>query len=99
MGTHPIFESDFDCLTGDENIVNCVQPNKYVSYIATSGIDNEIRIWAPTDPDKADAFTLNTDPTFFVERSDENQRQLSGPSYFEQNLFPLLMSRFLAHEF
>ena len=31
----------------DESIVNCIQPNPYTCMIATSGIDSQIRLWAP----------------------------------------------------
>ena len=55
---------------GDSAIVNCVQPNRFASILATSGIDNEIRIWSPTLSEKVDAFTLDTDPTFFNEQCD-----------------------------
>ena len=48
-----------------------MQPNNFASYIATSGIDDEIRIWAPMS--EADAFTLETDPTFMVEICDVSE--------------------------
>uniref|UniRef100_A0A182J123 WD and tetratricopeptide repeats protein 1 n=1 Tax=Anopheles atroparvus TaxID=41427 RepID=A0A182J123_ANOAO len=35
----------------DELIVNCVQPHPYICLLATSGIDNEIRLWAPKSPE------------------------------------------------
>ncbi|XP_058129120.1 WD and tetratricopeptide repeats protein 1-like [Anopheles ziemanni] len=35
----------------DELIVNCVQPHPYVCLLATSGIDNEIRLWTPKSPE------------------------------------------------
>lgn len=34
-------------LSGDESIVNCVQPHPFSCYIATSGIDSEIKLWSP----------------------------------------------------
>lgn len=34
-------------LRGDESIVNCVQPHPFSCYLATSGIDSEIRLWSP----------------------------------------------------
>ncbi|GLJ12519.1 hypothetical protein SUGI_0192610 [Cryptomeria japonica] len=34
-------------LTGDENVVNCVQCHPFDSTIATSGIDSSIKIWNP----------------------------------------------------
>lgn len=32
---------------GDTTILNCVQPHPYYCLLATSGIDHEIRLWAP----------------------------------------------------
>lgn len=32
---------------GDNAIVNCVQPNPFMCMLATSGIDQEIRLWSP----------------------------------------------------
>lgn len=32
---------------GDSAIVNCVQPHPYVCMLATSGIDQMIRLWSP----------------------------------------------------
>ena len=34
-------------LKGDESIVNCIQPHPFTSMIATSGIDLDVKIWAP----------------------------------------------------
>lgn len=34
-------------LKGDESIVNCIQPHPYSCYLATSGIDPQIRVWSP----------------------------------------------------
>ncbi|CAF0923462.1 unnamed protein product [Brachionus calyciflorus] len=39
-------------LKGDESIVNCIQTHPYSCYMATSGIDNEVRIWAPNYNEK-----------------------------------------------
>lgn len=37
-------------LLGDEAVVNCIQCHPFDSVIATSGIDNTIKIWTPTAP-------------------------------------------------
>jgi WD and tetratricopeptide repeat-containing protein 1 len=34
-------------LVGDENVVNCVQSHPFDCVIATSGIDNTIKLWTP----------------------------------------------------
>ncbi|ETN62216.1 wd and tetratricopeptide repeat protein [Anopheles darlingi] len=36
----------------DELIVNCVQPHPYICLLATSGIDHEVRLWSPQNPEK-----------------------------------------------
>lgn len=36
-----------DVLAADKSIVNCVQPHPYLCMLASSGIDNEIRLWSP----------------------------------------------------
>ena len=53
---------------GDKDIVNCIAPNRYVTAIASSGIDSEIKLWQPVDSQKADAYTLRTNATFFAEQ-------------------------------
>lgn len=36
-------------LQGDQHVVNCLQPHPTLPYLATSGIDYDIKIWAPTN--------------------------------------------------
>lgn len=36
-------------LAGDKHVVNCIQPHPTLNVIATSGIDYDIKMWAPTD--------------------------------------------------
>lgn len=38
-------------LKGDDSIVNCIQPHPNSCYLATSGIDPQVRIWTPRIPD------------------------------------------------
>lgn len=38
---------------GDSSIVNCIQPHPFICMLATSGIDNEIRIWSPQSDDES----------------------------------------------
>jgi WD repeat-containing protein 42A len=36
---------------GDNDVVNCLEPHPYLSILATSGIADDVKIWAPTgDP-------------------------------------------------
>ena len=41
-------------LKGDDSIVNCLQPHPFAPYLATSGIDPHVRIWAPKILDNKD---------------------------------------------
>ncbi|GAU88282.1 hypothetical protein RvY_01014 [Ramazzottius varieornatus] len=41
-------------IRGDSNIVNCLQPHPTSCVIATSGIDNEVRLWAPRAVEEKD---------------------------------------------
>lgn len=47
-------------LRGDDHVVNCVQPHPTLPYLASSGIDYDVKIWAPVgcepafDPNAAD---------------------------------------------
>lgn len=35
-------------LLGDEQVVNCLEPHPYATVLATSGLDNDVKIWTPT---------------------------------------------------
>ncbi|KFD55741.1 hypothetical protein M514_03489 [Trichuris suis] len=36
---------------GDQHVVNCVQPHPFMPILATSGIDHNVKIWAPVGKD------------------------------------------------
>lgn len=36
-------------LRGDQNIVNCVLPHPFACLLATSGLDDAVRLWSPHD--------------------------------------------------
>lgn len=38
-------------LQADQHVVNCVQPHPELPYLATSGIDYDVKIWAPIKPE------------------------------------------------
>lgn len=35
-------------MRGDKNVVNCIEPHPHFPFLATSGIDNNIKIWTPS---------------------------------------------------
>lgn len=43
-------ENNLLILKGDSSIVNCLQPHPSEFLLATSGIDNEVKLWTP-EPD------------------------------------------------
>jgi WD and tetratricopeptide repeat-containing protein 1 len=85
-------------LTGDEIVVNCVQCHPFDCAVATSGIDNTIKIWTPcaqipsivsggvAGPETADMFNVMAEN----QRKMRNQREISLP--FE------LLQRFRMHD-
>lgn len=91
-------------LRGDEAVVNCVQCHPFDSVVATSGIDNTIKIWTPRAPV----------PSVVEERAEEaggeqpenddvlaamgnNQRKLC---HNRETLLPFeILERFRMHEF
>jgi len=44
-------ENNLLILKGDSSIVNCVQPHPSEFMLATSGIDNEVKLWSPLSDD------------------------------------------------
>ena len=79
---------------GDQYIVNCVQPNPHMSTLACSGIDQHIRLFTPTCPEKADGFTLNTDQTFMAEICNENLRRAANTNDLQYSVSFLFQFKF-----
>lgn len=53
-------------LEADQHVVNCLQPHPYLPMLATSGIDYDVKLWAP----------INDEPSFdekFAEDVRENK--------------------------
>eukprot|EP00252_Welwitschia_mirabilis_P009498 TRINITY_DN22138_c0_g1_i1.p1 TRINITY_DN22138_c0_g1~~TRINITY_DN22138_c0_g1_i1.p1 ORF type:complete len:760 (-),score=168.67 TRINITY_DN22138_c0_g1_i1:306-2585(-) len=85
-------------LTGDENVVNCVQCHPFDCTVVTSGIDNTIKVWAPNakvpaivsggiaGPDSPDLFNIMAEN----QRKMRHQREITLP--FE------ILQRFRMHD-
>ncbi|MQM16735.1 hypothetical protein Taro_049694 [Colocasia esculenta] len=41
-------------LVGDRDIVNCIEPHPHVSFLATSGLERNVKLWVPTAEAPAD---------------------------------------------
>ena len=61
-------------LKGDESIVNCLQPHPFASYLATSGIDPQVRIWSPMSREKEDERVVSDVKTAVL----NNQTQMNS---------------------
>ncbi|RZF35872.1 hypothetical protein LSTR_LSTR015408 [Laodelphax striatellus] len=48
-------------LEADQHVVNCVQPHPHLPLLATSGIDYDVKLWAP----------VHTESVFNQEMADE----------------------------
>lgn len=62
---------------GDTTIVNCVQPHPYLCFLATSGIDHEIRLWSP----KADEYDPDNRVTYYDTTVVVNQQRMQADPF------------------
>lgn len=78
-----------DVLAADKSIVNCVQPHPFLCLLASSGIDNEIRLWSPQPEEES-----NNKPKHRVVDINlhENHLRMSQDP-FESNSFPSTVCR------
>ncbi|VVC32811.1 Hypothetical protein CINCED_3A009379 [Cinara cedri] len=51
-------ENNLLILKGDTSIVNCLQPHPSEFMLATSGIDNEVKLWTPLSDDVDNTFAV-----------------------------------------
>uniref|UniRef100_A0ACD5TMU6 Uncharacterized protein n=1 Tax=Avena sativa TaxID=4498 RepID=A0ACD5TMU6_AVESA len=45
-------------MEGDECIVNCIEPHPHVMTIASSGIDNDVKLWTPSANERAQVLNV-----------------------------------------
>ncbi|KAJ4828567.1 hypothetical protein Tsubulata_029452 [Turnera subulata] len=66
-------------LLGDDAVVNCVQCHPFDCVVATSGIDNTIKIWTPTAavPSVVSGGAAGPEASNVLEAMESNQRRLS----------------------
>lgn len=53
-------ENNLLILKGDTSIVNCIQPHPSEFLLATSGIDNEVKLWSPLPDDVDNTSIVNS---------------------------------------
>ncbi|KAL5558541.1 hypothetical protein UlMin_034752 [Ulmus minor] len=86
-------------LQGDEAVVNCVQCHPYDCVVATSGIDNTIKIWSPTAavPSTVAGGAAGPEAADFLDAMESNQRRLCRNR--EAILGFEILERFRMHDF
>nr|GLL49029.1 WD and tetratricopeptide repeats protein 1-like isoform X1 [Ipomoea trifida] len=86
-------------LHGDESVVNCIQSHPYDCVVATSGIDNTIKIWTPraSVPSIVAGGAAGPETSKVLDAMENNQRRLSRT---REAILPLeFLERFRLHEF
>ncbi|XP_015071375.1 WD and tetratricopeptide repeats protein 1 isoform X2 [Solanum pennellii] len=86
-------------LHGDEAVVNCVQCHPYDGVVATSGIDNTIKIWTPTAsvPSLVAGGAAGPETSNVLDAMESNQRRLCRT---REAVLPFeFLERFRMHEF
>nr|XP_043637625.1 protein ALTERED SEED GERMINATION 2 isoform X2 [Erigeron canadensis] len=86
-------------LMGDSAVVNCVQSHPFDCVVATSGIDNSIKIWTPhaSAPSAVAGGTAGPETADILDAMEGNQRRLS---HNRESLLPLeILEGFRMHEF
>ncbi|CAH8281800.1 unnamed protein product [Eruca vesicaria subsp. sativa] len=86
-------------LVGDEAVVNCIQCHPFDSVVATSGIDNTIKMWSPiaSVPSIVAGGSAGPATANVVEAMESNQQKLSRNR--ENPLSVELLQRFRMQEF
>ncbi|XP_046648728.1 DDB1- and CUL4-associated factor 8-like isoform X2 [Daphnia pulicaria] len=70
-------EAIVQCIPGDENgVVNCLEPHPSIPVLATSGLDDDVKIWTPKCFDEPQLWDLKkTVKTNHQEREEERRRE------------------------
>ena len=79
-------------MIGDESIVNCLQPNPRVCMLATSGIDDTIKLWSPGRTDMENPH-LRTDLSSVASKNQKRLHQDPIETFFSLN-FTTMTNRF-----
>lgn len=68
-------------LEADQHVVNCLQPHPYLPMLATSGIDYDVKLWAP----------INDEPSFDEKFAEDVSNFISNKNFIKIiNLFQII---------
>jgi WD repeat-containing protein 42A len=79
-------------LKGDKHVVNCIQGHPHMPILASSGIENDVKLWAPTAR-KADGVSNRNIEEEFASVSERNMNKLQDST--RSQAMPLSMFRAL----
>ncbi|XP_061461550.1 DDB1- and CUL4-associated factor 8 isoform X3 [Rhineura floridana] len=80
-------------MEGDRGgVVNCLEPHPHLPVLATSGLDHDVKIWAPTDD-------VPTELTGLKEVIKKNKRERDDDSLHHTDMYESHMLWFLMHHF
>lgn len=78
-------------LEADKQVVNCIESHPYISMLASSGIERDIKIWTPTAVEKAN-FPTNVEKVFesrrfrfFPDFADESDDEYYSNDYVDDS--------------
>ncbi|XP_024539173.1 DDB1- and CUL4-associated factor 8-like protein 2 [Selaginella moellendorffii] len=74
-------------LKGDRRVVNCLEPHPHTAFLATSGMDKTIKLWAPTSVDR-EPFPPNADK--IMERNKRSREDLSNVPFTPEIIMRVL---------
>ena len=87
------------CFEADEDIVNCVQPHPSAACLASSGIENVIRLWEPISDDTQEDLEQSSSEAWLDDIVEHNQQRMNqeenGSPFLDGRLQARLMQRFL----
>ncbi|CAK9148999.1 unnamed protein product [Ilex paraguariensis] len=86
-------------LKGDEAVVNCVQCHPFDCVVATSGIDNTVKIWTPSAsvPSIVAGGSAGPETSNVIDAMESNQHNICRT---REAILPFeILERFRMHEF
>ena len=87
-------------MVGDSRVVNCVQPHPFDPRIASSGIDNDVKLWEPTAdvPNSLENILEITAENERLLQEEQMQQRYMLPVAMASRIFELLRSQHVTAE-
>ena len=87
-------------MVGDSRVVNCVQPHPFDPRFASSGIDNDVKLWEPTAdvPNSLENILEITAENERLLQEEQMQQRYMLPVAMASRIFELLRSQHVTAE-